>query len=551
MRHESGNMDAPIRCLSTARSGPVLVVIWLATMGQHFGCSPQYHRSDLRPEPIAQQRIGDAPARPFVATYHEILRGCSWMGVAGCLLRQPVGNFKFVGRVCYRDGHPVMLDLAQGKLGRREAVGLLRRHRAVLVVRVGWLGTDRAVVEAMAHLAVPRIGLIFSLDGTRGETDREKLKAALSRLVGLSAEKVAALSIDRGVDDEILAVIARFLSLEYLEIGRSYVSDPGLERIAHLPGLRELKLGPSDVTDDGVRRLSSLPALRRLSFWDTLVSNPARALGPSSPVKSLALVGGLVRDIDLRDLPKLRKLSRLSLQSRYIGDTGARYVGQCSNVRELDLSGTKVTDRALEMLRRLGKLEVLRLNYTGVTDRGLRHLLELRGLHVLELGGTRVSGQALERLGQLGRLQALRWSRPSSSDTPRLRTLGRLKWLDLSMQKLSVEGFHELQALRRLKYLGLAEADFRDDWLRLLGVFRTLRCLDLSSTKISVEGLRWIVELPGLKSLNLAWTSLDDRALDLLSRARGLRGLDLRGTEVSRKGLDAFRRRHPACHVWR
>ncbi|HET6569146.1 MAG TPA: c-type cytochrome domain-containing protein [Rhodothermales bacterium] len=74
---------------------------------------------------------------------------------------------------------------------------------------------------------------------------------------------------DTQIDDDALAVLARFPNLSRLHLDRTAITDAGLANLGRLEHIEYLNLYGTQVTDAGLRQLASLTNLRSLYVWQT------------------------------------------------------------------------------------------------------------------------------------------------------------------------------------------------------------------------------------------------------------------------------------------
>ena len=124
-----------------------------------------------------------------------------------------------------------------------------------------------------------------------------------------------------------------------------------------------------------------------------------------------------------------------------------------------------------------------------------------------------------------------------------IRSLNKLKKLNLSETNLSDELFGDNYELRSLVELDLSDTQIGDKMLSHLGGFRQLKHANLDRTRISNAGfahLEQYVETYNLKHLDhlsIRGNRLADACLESLSKISDLKSLDISGTEVTNAGL--------------
>lgn len=140
-------------------------------------------------------------------------------------------------------------------------------------------------------------------------------------------------------------------TVKNLALGRTAITDAGLERLAKYTDLEWLDVSFTKTTDGGITHLA-----------DAL------------------------------------QLKRLNLEGTAITDTSAEIVARLSQLEELDLSDTKITDAGVAHLTQLTRLKSLWLTKTQVSDACLDQLRTLKQLEFLEVSQTNVTADAFAKL---------------------------------------------------------------------------------------------------------------------------------------------------------
>lgn len=148
--------------------------------------------------------------------------------------------------------------------------------------------------------------------------------------------------------------------------------------LAHLnpPGVvKNLALGRTEVTDAGVECLAGYTALEwlDLSFTKTTDAGISHVAGAAG-------------------------LRRLNLEGTAITDSSLEVIARFPQLEELDLSDTQVTDAGIARLTNLQQLKVLWLTKTQVSDACLENLRESMQLEFLEVSQTNVTADGLAAL---------------------------------------------------------------------------------------------------------------------------------------------------------
>lgn len=156
------------------------------------------------------------------------------------------------------------------------------------------------------------------------------------------------------------------------------VSDDDLARSPPPAFVRNLALGRTGVTDRGVEYLKHCRSLDWLDLSHTEVG-----------------------DAGLAPLAGLSSLTHLGLEGARVTDAGLPSLAGLSRLEELDLSSTAIGDDGLLQVARLAGLKSLWLTETQVTGAGLSHLAALKDLEELHVERTAVDATAVQRLRQL------------------------------------------------------------------------------------------------------------------------------------------------------
>jgi hypothetical protein len=143
-----------------------------------------------------------------------------------------------------------------------------------------------------------------------------------------------------------------FVTVVFVYMRGTKVTDEQWEMISELPYLENLNLDDTQISEDGFRHLTKLSNLQVLWLNRTKID-----------------------DNDLRHLANLTKLVDLHLGDTQITDAGLVHLNGLVNLDEwLYLNGTQVSDAGLQHLRSLKKLDELILGGTKVTKEGARSL---------------------------------------------------------------------------------------------------------------------------------------------------------------------------------
>lgn len=216
-------------------------------------------------------------------------------------------------------------------------------------------------------------------------------------------------------------------NVRFLNLQRTSVKDADLKELPGLEQLHELQLGEvSGLTDDCLIPVSQLPALSRLSM-NTMP----------------------VTDTGIAHLEGKSSLTYLMLYGTNISDRGISSLRQCANLMGLELGNTQITDEALQDISSLKQLIQLNVGGTRVTEHGLEQLDQLPKLEKVALWGIEISDAGVMRLiekhPRLDRLD-LGSTQVTDAIIPSVLTLKNLQGLIINMTSISGRGYDTLRA---------------------------------------------------------------------------------------------------------
>jgi hypothetical protein len=124
----------------------------------------------------------------------------------------------------------------------------------------------------------------------------------------------------------------------------------------------------------------------------------------------------------------------------------------------------------------------------------------------------------------------------SDEDLACLQALPRLKWLGLEKTHVTSEGLVHLKRARHLTHLFLGNTDIDDEGLQYIAHLTELEMLQLND-RITDTGLAHLCNLTNLKDLCLNHAQVTDDGLPHLATLTNLERLHLQGTRVTDAGL--------------
>jgi hypothetical protein len=203
------------------------------------------------------------------------------------------------------------------------------------------------------------------------------------------------------------------VTITWLDLSATHLTDDGLADIEFLPDLWELNLAKTSITNAGLESLAGLKHLQRLNIAATQIDDDGlRYIGyrfsSLLPFRGkLNLSGTNITDAGLVHLRGV-SLDSLDLSDTSITDAGVKQLTALDGLINLNLSNTKISDEALRLLPSLNKLDVIRLRHTQVTDAGLAHFHGMSALRYLDVTGTQATKEGVARFKKaLPRIQGV------------------------------------------------------------------------------------------------------------------------------------------------
>lgn len=225
---------------------------------------------------------------------------------------------------------------------------------------------------------------------------------------------------DTAITDAGLKEIARFKTMDELDVSKTGIGDAGVKEIAKITKLHTLALAETKVTDNGLKELLALDNLTYLNVSNTGVKGPGlKQLAGLKKLTDLVINNEIVTDEVLADLEqcnlmqftsfaasgtnrtrnyKAEECRLITLGGSPLTDKGLKQVLAFKNVVRLYLSNTKITDTGLLQLAKLESVTELSLNGTQITDQGLKTLAGMKSLRQLDLGATKVTSEGVAEL---------------------------------------------------------------------------------------------------------------------------------------------------------
>jgi len=213
-------------------------------------------------------------------------------------------------------------------------------------------------------------------------------------------------------DDRCMQHIAHLTGLKSLNLGRTGVTDRGLQYINKLQSLEYLAL-PARVTNKGLAYVAELPSLKGLYFSNMrnrVTNTGLRHLAKLTSLEELYLIGQRMGDVGLERLRGLPRLKYLALYGESFTDKGMVHVKDMTSLRILSFheSLCRITDAGLAHISEMPNLEILCLHgIKDITDDGIAHLTRMSSLRKLEIGSSQVTDKGLAYLSQIKTLERI------------------------------------------------------------------------------------------------------------------------------------------------
>ena len=335
-----------------------------------------------------------------------------------------------------------------------------------------------------------------------------------------------------GVTDRATNQIAKWTSLESLDMQDTSITDRGITALSRLPHLKELRIAYTRVTDAGMVDIAAISTLEKLQLPDGITANGLVSLGDHPSLKQIDGISGLddqalailahlpaleaielsgprITDAGMDSVGRMRSLRRLALYECAVGDDGFAKLAPLQSLEQLSLAGTHITPRGLVALKELRHLTFLRLGDSALVHGGLKNVAGMESLRTLCLqgNGLALDDTVLADVGQLPGLQELivqNWDAPHAS--------------------ISDAGVSHLTKLTKLQQLMLdTPGTLTDRSLVSLSGLRELGFLRLHG-RFTDDGLRALEGIPLLSSLVLPGKFSDEAMARLRERAASLQG---------------------------
>jgi len=265
---------------------------------------------------------------------------------------------------------------------------------------------------------------------------------------------------------------------------------------------------PQDAfTERGYLAIAKLKELKILHLSNCAVPLTDRSFEEIAALKNLHtlyLVQSEITDSQLQYL-KDSPVETLYLSDATIGDEAMEHVSKLKNLKEVSISGTRVGDRGLAHLAAL-KLKVLYMDTNPATSQGLKQISKISTIEKLSLRDLPVDSGVIKSFANL-KLNQLIVAHATSFDDDCLRLTVKqwpnIDFLTISSTKVTPAGLVELEKLKNISTLEIAELDLHDKDLEFLRRIPSLIfvCLDLNP--ITDAGLKELAKIGNIQQLQL------------------------------------------------
>lgn len=203
--------------------------------------------------------------------------------------------------------------------------------------------------------------------------------------------KTLGLEFNPGITDQGLKSIAKFDSLEGLQLAATGITDQGLSEISRLPKLQGLGLERTAVTSSGLVHLRQLQSLRYLGLTFTNVDDSGLgAIAELRGLENISLANTKVRGLGLGALAELPKLETLSLRGCNLEDGSG--LAKLKQISSLDMSDSQIRPGFLARICEMDQLRSLDLKGSAINDAHLAELGTAGQLRTLAFGKTITPG---------------------------------------------------------------------------------------------------------------------------------------------------------------
>jgi hypothetical protein len=210
-----------------------------------------------------------------------------------------------------------------------------------------------------------------------------------------------------GITGAAFAHLRGLPALAELRVEGTQVTDDSLTELHSLPALATFRAYATSIGDEGAAHLRDLKLTTLALGKSRLTDRGLESLAQISSLISLDVNQLPVTDLGLSHVARLPNLRSLNLDNTQVTDAGLSELKSLPKLTVLFVAGTRLTDQGLEQLCQSKRWTYLRLINTQVTDAGLAHLSGLDKLTTLQLYNTKITAAGLPQLKTLKSLQSL------------------------------------------------------------------------------------------------------------------------------------------------
>lgn len=243
-------------------------------------------------------------------------------------------------------------------------------------------------------------------------------------------------------------------------------------------------------------------------------------------------------DADLQALEWVKGLSKLTLNSKRLTDSGLVSIESLSELTDLNIR-----------------------NNRQLTTQCLHSVGELRSLQRLEIDGVINAGtpeyqasdfDALAKLSQLRSISLTNWDVDDRS-LQFIDQLPDLSMLYCSGKNVTDQTFQKLAAKPSLSVLCVFRCQASDATFKALENSASLYWLEISGPSVTDASIESVLKMPRIRDVSFSRSQLTDRGMDRLitglDQLKSLRGINLQRTRVTESGLRRLKKARPSLQI--
>lgn len=212
--------------------------------------------------------------------------------------------------------------------------------------------------------------------------------------------------------DEQLSLLHRDEKIVAASCWHSSISDNGLRYLIAIPNLRELLISVPFITWKGLAELSASQHLRKLHVRfdrddDQCVCDCANAVSRLTQLEVLGFRANRVSGLGTEQFAKLRNVWMLEMSGTDFADSDALAVSLMPSLTKISLASCCISDSGLAHLSRVAQLRSIDVGATRITDRGLMYLAGNSALTDLHVSHNHVTDAAILAIAQSGSLEVV------------------------------------------------------------------------------------------------------------------------------------------------